>query len=132
MTLEANLLRADAVRTTDQGYEVDLRLAWYRSLPLSCIENIHLNINGHTYGADELSLQYVGRSLSLADLEDMTDDWWFIQDPLTVLARQESPAAKGSTLQVEAELATRIPYIIIGPDMALVQRTNVAREVIAQ
>jgi hypothetical protein len=31
---------------------------------------------------------------------------------------------------VVVELATRIPYIIIGPDMALVQRTKAERKVV--
>ena len=33
-------------RRRPSGYEVDLHLAWYRSLPLSCIEGIDLTIDG--------------------------------------------------------------------------------------
>jgi hypothetical protein len=44
MTLEANVLRDDAVRATPDGYEVDVHLAWYRSLPLSCVENVAVTV----------------------------------------------------------------------------------------
>lgn len=132
MTLEANVLRPNSVRATADGYEVDVHLAWYRSLPLSCVENVSVSIAGKNVARDSIQVLYQGRKLALDDLPDLVDDWWFIQDALTLQVADSNPIAAGDKTTLEVELATRIPYIIIGPDMALVQRTKASREVTVQ
>ena len=132
MTLEAQVLGDTAVRAASGGYEVDLHLAWYRSLPLSCLEGIDLTINDVTCERAALRVEVDGEELGLDDLRDREDDWWFVQDALTVRVPTEQPQAAGSEVDVDVVLATRIPYIIIGPDMALVQRTHVAKKVVVQ
>jgi Domain of unknown function (DUF6379) len=130
MTLEANVLRDDAVRATAGGYEVDVHLAWYRSLPLSCVENVSVTVAGRTVPRDDVRVRYGGRELTLRDLPGLVDDWWFVQDPLTVVVPDPAPRDPGTEGDVVVELATRIPYIIIGPDTALVQRTKAERKVV--
>ena len=132
MTLEASVLCDDAVRVTPQGYEVDIHLAWYRSLPLSCVEDISVTIAGETTTRDDLRVLRNGRSLTLADLADMVDEEWFVQDSLKVAVPASSPAPKGSEVDVQVTVATRIPYIIIGPQTALVKPTRVNRRVVVQ
>jgi uncharacterized protein DUF6379 len=130
MTLEANVLRDDAVRATSNGYEVDVHLAWYRSLPLSCVENVSVTVAGRTVPREDVRVRYGGRDLALDDLAGLVDDWWFVQDPLTVVVPDPAPTIVGTESDVVVELATRIPYIIIGPDTALVQRTKAERKVV--
>jgi hypothetical protein len=132
MTLEATVLRDDAVRRTRDGYEVDLHLAWYRSLPLSCVESVDISIAGKTVAPEELRVLFDGGELRLSELADRVDDWWFVQDPLTVRVPASVPVASGRTVPVSVHVAVRIPYIIIGPDRALVQHTRVASEVTVQ
>lgn len=132
MTLEASVLGDDAVRSTPTGYEVDVHLAWYRSLPLSCVEDISVTVAGETASRDDVRVLWDGRELTLDDLADMTDDEWFVQDPLTFAVPSSSPAAKGSKVDVQVIVGTRIPYIIIGPDTALVKPTRVSRKVVVQ
>jgi hypothetical protein len=132
MTLEANVLHDNAVRATPDGYEVDVHLAWYRSLPLSCVEDVSVTVAGQAAAPDQVRLRYDGRELALGDLAGLVDDWWFVQDPLTVVVPDAAPQAAGTECDVSVSLATRIPYIIIGPTMALVQRTEVARKVVVQ
>ena len=132
MTLEATVLGKDAVRSTPQGYEVDVHLAWYRSLPLSCVEDVAINIDGRAVPRDDLRVVRNGSELTLDELADKVDDWWFVQDPLTVRVPDPAPKRRGSEAAVSVHLATRIPYIIIGPDRALVQHTRVANKVVIQ
>jgi hypothetical protein len=130
MTLEASLLRADAVRVTPTGYEVQVHLPWYRSLPLSCVEDVDITLSGRAVPRADLRVRVDDRELALDDLADLVDDWWFVQDPLTVVVPDGSPAEPGEETEVEVTTATRIPYIIIGPQTALVQRTRAARKVV--
>jgi hypothetical protein len=130
VTLEANVLRDDAVRATPSGYDIDVHLAWYRSLPLSCVEDLSVTVAGRTTPRDQVRVRYGGRELGLDDLVDLVDDWWFVQDPLTIVVPDPAPGDPGTTSELVVELATRIPYIIIGPDTALVQRTKAERTVV--
>ena len=132
MTLEANVLRAQSLRSTPEGYEVDVHLAWYRSLPLSCVENISIKIAGKEVPSEQMRVRYLNRSLRLDELGELVDDWWFIQDPLTIDVACSDARESGAEVELEVELATRIPYVIIGPDMALVQRTRAIKEVTIQ
>ena len=132
MTLEATVLGKEAVRATPQGYEVDLHLAWYRSLPVSCVEDVAIVIDGDEVPRDRLRVVRDGAELRLEELAGRVDDWWFVQDPLTVRVPVGSPKAPGSEAEVAVHLATRIPYIIIGPDKALVQHTRVSDKVVIQ
>ena len=132
MTLEASMLRADAVRATPSGYEVEVHLPWYRSLPLSCVEDVGVTLAGRAVPREDLRVRVDDRDLPLDDLADLVDDWWFVQDALTVVVPDGSPAEPGGEAEVEVTTATRIPYIIIGPQTALVQRTRVARKVVVR
>ena len=132
MTLEAQVLGDNAVRAADGGYEVDLHLAWYRSLPLSCLEGIDLTINNETATRESLKVAVGDQQLGLDDLPELDDEWWFVQDALTVHVPSAAAAAQGEQVDVDVTLATRVPYIIIGPDTALVQRTHVVKKVVVQ
>jgi hypothetical protein len=132
VTLEAQVLGDTAVRAADGGYEVDLHLAWYRSLPLSCLEGIDLTIDDVAAERQALKVRVDGRELGLDDLPELDDEWWFVQDALTVVVPVDEPRARGAEVDVDVTLATRIPYIIIGPDTALVQRTHVVKKVVVQ
>ena len=96
MTLEAQVLGDTAVRAADDGYEVDLHLAWYRSLPFSCLEGIDLAIDDVPAQREQLRVKVDGRELGLDDLPELDDEWWFVQDALTVLVPSERPAAPGA------------------------------------
>jgi hypothetical protein len=132
VTLEAQVLGDTAVRAADSGYEVDLHLAWYRSLPFSCLEGIDLTIDDVLAPREALRVKIDGRELGLDDLPELDDEWWFVQDALTVVVPSERAKKKGAEVDVDVTLATRIPYIIIGPDTALVQRTHVVKKVVVQ
>lgn len=111
---------------------MDLHLAWYRSLPLSCIEDIQVSVAGKTASRDDLRVLREGRKLSLDDLTGLVDEEWFVQDALTVLVPVESPLASGSDALVDVMTATRVPYILVGPDKALIKPTRVVRKVVIQ
>jgi hypothetical protein len=132
MTLEASVLRPDAVHATPDGYRIDVHLPWYRSLPLSCLEDVTVRLGGEVADSGALHVRRDGRDLELADLPGLVDDQWFVQDPLQVLVADRSPVRAGGELDVEVTLAVRIPYIIIGPETALVQRARVERKVVVQ
>ena len=129
MTLEANVLRDNPLRVVTDGYELDVHLAWYRSLPFSCIEQLKVVINGVEIPAEKIFLCHQGQRVPFSELQEMTEDWWFVQDALSFHLDVASPAGKNTEADLSVSLATRIPYIIIGPNFPLVQRTDVSKKV---
>jgi hypothetical protein len=132
MTLEASVLGDGAVRATAQGYEVDLRLPWYRSLPVSCLEDVSISLGGQPAARDSLRVVRAGRPLALGDLAVRVDDEWFVQDPLTVAVQAAAPPAKGQAVELEVTVTIRVPYILVGPGKALTRPTRVRRKVVVQ
>jgi hypothetical protein len=130
MTLEASVLRDDSLRRTPDGYAVDLYLAWYRSLPLSCVEDVQIELGGTPLTAEDLRFLVGEESLRLSQLADRVDDEWFVQDPLTVTVPDPAPRDPGEEIDLAVTMATRIPYILIGPQQALVKPTRVRRRVV--
>lgn len=94
------------------GVALRIRLASYRALPLSCIENIELEIDGTKYSADALTLFIDNVPYCPAEMGDLFNRWWFILDHATVFA----PTGKlgHGPHHVEIKLATVEPYITAG------------------
>lgn len=129
MTLEANVLRDNPLSIVSDGYDLDVHLAWYRSLPLSCVEQLKVSINGHEVSLDNIYLLHNGKRVPFAALQEMTEEWWFVQDALRFHLNVTPDLSIGSEVELSVSLATRIPYIIIGPNFPLVQRTDVSKKV---
>lgn len=94
------------------GVALRIRLASYRALPLSCIEDIELEIGGARYPAAVLTLFVDNVPYRPSEMGELIDRWWFILDHATVFVPAESPG-KGP-YQVRIKLATVEPYITAG------------------
>jgi len=118
VSLAASMLDDDALRAVDGGFELDVHLNWYRSLPLSSVETVELTVNGEVIPRDEIRFAVNGNEYSLDELSGRWDEVWFVLDPATLLVRRSLVGA-GEEAEVTVRLANRIPYILIGPDRAL-------------
>lgn len=114
------LVEDNSLRVTDDGFEVQLRLPWYRSLPLSCIEKIQLTLDGQIVDTSLLRFGVNDRQFSLAELDDLVEEFWFVQDSAKLRVLQPGQLASGESHNVEVELTLRFPYIPIGPGKFLI------------
>jgi hypothetical protein len=131
MTISENILVEDSLRASPTGFEVQVLLNWYRSLPLSCVQTLELTVNGQAVPRAQIRFVINGRDRSLDELQDLTDEDWFVQDRAT-LRVQRSPAVKpGEPLDVALKLGSRIPYIVTGPSSALEQISSLQRQMVA-
>ena len=105
------------------GFCFDLRMPWYRALPLSSLEGLEVMIDGEALPSDELQLTYGDQTYRLADLPPLYDDWWFVADPIVVHAPR---AIDGGEHELDVTIALRIPYIIESGH-ALVMRERCVR-----
>ena len=131
VTLTAGVLREDALRATDDGLELDVRLPWYRSLPVSCVEVIEVTIAGRPLDPDSMRFKVGVHTWPLYELGEQWREWWFVLDPATLIIADAPELVRGAAVCVSVRLDCRIPYIVVGPNRALVQSVRVEKELCA-
>jgi len=109
------IVEDNSLCVTENGFEIRLRLKWYRSLPLSCIEKLHLSLDGKPVEPSVLRFGINGHQYRLEELKDLIEEFWFIQDSAILSANLPGIVRPGKTYGIEVELAMRYPYIPIGP-----------------
>lgn len=104
---------------------VPLRIPWYRSLALSTFEDIGLTLDGAAVPRRAMRLEVGGRSCTLDELAERTEEFWYVQD--TGYVRVPAPQGLGAVVEVAARLRQRIPYILVGPGQCMVKHTRQTR-----
>jgi hypothetical protein len=79
-------LGEDALTITSDGFELRIGLPWIRSMPLSSVSALSVEIDGVPVLPDDLTVLLGDRSVSAAALPKERG-WWFVQDRLVVAAR---------------------------------------------
>lgn len=89
------LITPEDSRITPQELVLDLRLPWYRSLPLSVVMPTQLVLDGQPVPLDGATVEYEGRRWTLAELPEQVDTFWFIQDSVLLHVPLAQPLAAG-------------------------------------
>jgi Domain of unknown function (DUF6379) len=95
----------------EDGFTFHLRMPWYRALPLSSLEGLHVQIDGEAVPSEDLRLSLGGETYALSELPPLYDDWWYVADPATVWAPKLGGLAPGAH-ELDVTIALRIPYIV--------------------
>jgi hypothetical protein len=132
MSLAATMLDDDALRAAADGFEVDVHLNWYRSLPLSSVKTVELTVDGETIPRDDITFVVNGNAYALDDLPAHWDEMWFVLDPATLRVRGPRSVRAGRESDVSIRLGNRIPYILAGPDGALEYVSERAQTLVAR
>jgi Domain of unknown function (DUF6379) len=109
--LTDQVIRDGSLRGDDDGFTFDLRMPWYRALPLACVEGLEVRIDGEEVPREELRLTLDGTTYALADLPPLHDEWWYVADPAEVRVPRPGGLAPGSH-ELDVTIALRIPYIV--------------------
>jgi hypothetical protein len=117
MTMTEGMVRPDALSVHDGQLALALRLPWYRSLPISCLEGVEVTVDGAP--AAVTSVRVPGFSGTVADAARSDADW-DLRDALDVSL--DAAGRPGEPRSVEVRVAVRIPYLQVAPGVALVQR----------
>jgi Domain of unknown function (DUF6379) len=102
----------ESASLTDDALELSVRLNWYRSLPLSCVEQLEVRLDGVDLLPATVELD--GVRSPVADLPTADDRWWHVLDSARVRVPLEHAPVAGRH-EVELVLGSRIPYLV-SPD----------------
>jgi len=97
-------------RITADGLQLDVRIPWYRSLPLSVVMPSELLVDGQPLPLADATVEHEGRRYTLAELPEQTNAWWFIQDSIRLNVPTATPLARGDH-EVSLTLHLFPPYI---------------------
>ena len=101
----------ESARLEDDELVLEVRLNWYRSVPLSCVERLELELDGAPLPAGRATLELDGVRCPVGDLAAQDDRWWPVVDAATVRVALDSRPPAGPH-SVDLLIGTRIPYLV--------------------
>jgi hypothetical protein len=119
--LTERVIEDGSLRSDESGFSFDLRIPWYRSLPLSCVEGLEVSLDGDSTTAAEIEITFNDRTYSLDELPPLYDEWWQVTDAARVAVPRAGGLAAGPH-ELDVTLALRIPYIVEAGGRRLVMR----------
>lgn len=104
------LISDNGLTRQGDGFRLDIRFPWYRSLPLSVLRGLDLKVDEQPVAATDMTLEVNGQRFSLDDLEHRVDDWWHVLDSgyLLVDGHRLEP---GSEHKLDLTFTFEIPYV---------------------
>jgi hypothetical protein len=100
----------NGLSSTPSGYRIDIRLPWYRSLPLSTVEVGEVLFDGAPVEASRVRFELEGNSYPLSAMPELVDKVWYVLDS-AYLYVQASALPQGSEHSVSVTLNLYPPYI---------------------
>ena len=100
----------NGLRALAGGLNIEIRLPWYRGLPLSIIEIVGARINGKSIGRNELTFSVNGKPRPAQDLEGLYLENWYLLDS-AYLHVPYVWAKQGDEYDVGVTLVLHPPYI---------------------
>ncbi len=131
--LDKFILAEDALAATATGCALHIRSHWYRSLPLSSVGILTVNIDGVNVPAENIAFAINGQSYPLNALPSLHDEWWFILDAATLHIQSPHNFAAGTSHEIALELGLLLPYILVGPNAdPLLSSSRVTKTLVCQ
>lgn len=104
------LLNDGEARLNGKSLQLDVRLPWYRSLPLSVVEIESLSVNGQQITPEAVQIEINGKCHPANLLEDLNNEWWFVLD-FAVLHLDVPDVDPVASYKIELTLNLYPPYI---------------------
>jgi hypothetical protein len=106
-------------RRTATGAVLDIRLPWYRSLPLSTVEVASLRVDGREIAPERMRFELNGRTFRLSELGEQVKEYWFVTDSAFLHVDDAALLADGHAVELTLNLYP--PYI---PGLTWVTRSQ--------
>ncbi|WP_429947304.1 C-glycoside deglycosidase beta subunit domain-containing protein [Enterococcus sp. DIV1297f] len=92
------------------GFEVQLRIPYYRGLPMSCVEVIDLTIDGEKVAVKDMIITVKGESFTFDELATAINHRWEMIETITVFVKKPGGLAAGEHT-IHAFVSLRISYL---------------------
>jgi hypothetical protein len=100
----------DALSAVEDGLQLDVRLPWYRSLPLSALDFGVISVDDETFGPEAITVKLNDQERPLSDLAGLWQEYWFVLDS-AFLRIPLVGARSGKEYEVGITLVVNPPYV---------------------
>lgn len=104
------------------GFEFDVRLAYYRGLGLSMVEDLVVTVDGEAVSREAIRFELRGKSYSLDELETEYEAVWEMGERAKLFVRKPGGLSTGEhtvTLTEQLRIAY-LPFPLMGNDRKVV------------
>ena len=128
--IQSDVLEARRTDKSQINYSMNIRLPFYRSVPLSCIEAIEVMLDDQVIEAAALRFGYGNQSYRIDELGDLMHIWWGLRVPAR-LSIEADEAIDKRQVKASVTLKLRWPILIPSGDQELVNfDTNICHKVL--
>jgi len=92
------------------GFQVKIRIPYYRGVRLSLIDTVQLTVDGEEFPVNDMTFTTGGRTYTFQELGKVTDTEWFFGDPATLTVKKPGGLATGMHT-VQLGIVIRKSYI---------------------
>ena len=104
------MIEEGSLHSDPDGFSVEVRMPWYRALPLSSVTKVEMRVDGEQIPATDLTFGINGHTYTLDDLPPRFDEWWYVLDGVELRAKRAGGLPKGDH-EVDVQLGIYIPYL---------------------
>ena len=93
-----------------EGFEMKIRIPYYRGVSLSMIDNIMVKVRGETIPQDKIRFTVAAGSFMMTEMETVAHCRWNFDEAATLKIYKPGGVASQS-IPVELEITIRAPYL---------------------
>jgi len=101
-TETSRVISDNGLSATAQGYRIDIRLPWYRSLPVSTVEVGPVSIDGIVVDPNEIAFELGGKAYPLSEMASQVHEVWFVLDSAFLNLKAPALNLKAPALNLKA------------------------------
>lgn len=98
------------VTVTPTGFRIDIRLPWYRSLPVSTVAIDAVSVDGVAIDPANVTFELENRNIALADMAEQVDTVWYVLDSAYLNVKADR-VSRGTPHEVSVTMSLYPPYI---------------------
>jgi hypothetical protein len=125
MVVEAGFMNVHS-GTQVSGFQVRSRIANWRGMPLSLIEDMSVTVDGERFGRELLKVFVAGREYRLDDMKDKVDARWQFDEVVTITVDKPGGLAAGLH-DVAIAQKFRTGLAAMGPGLSIEQPPSVGK-----
>jgi len=122
------LIEPETFEINGDRVRLNVRMPWYRALPLSSVAAVRWTVDGRTVPRESITWTVDGSTYRLDDLPPRHDKWWYVLD--SVVIEGDLSTSDRDRHDVAVTLALYIPYITTDHGVLLIEESD-AKEMAA-